>query len=270
MSFGTCRQKPELQTPEMAEKARPVSGWRRYLRLSVRGLLILVLLIGGWLGWLAQTARTQREAVAAILKAHGAIRYDWQGASFASGEPAQPMATRWLARTIGQDYLHSVVLVALPARLFMSPPNDGIRPYECADFVMAQLKGLTKLLALDLSGSDVTESGLSHLEGLTELSDLQLGFTQATDSAIAHVRGLANLSDLNLRSTRVTDAGLSHLTGLTKLSALDLVATRITDAGLAHLKSLRDLKTLELRDTQVTDTGARELQKALPNLKIIR
>jgi hypothetical protein len=254
----------------MADQARPVSGWRRYLRLSVRGLLILVLLIGGWLGWLAQTARTQREAVAAVLKVHGAIRYDWQGASFASGEPAPPMATRWLARTIGQDYLHSVVLVALPARLFMSPPNDGIRPFERADFVMAQLKGVTKLLALHLTGSDVRDSGLSHLEGLTELSELYLGFTQATDSAIAHVRGLANLSDLNLRKTRITDAGLPHLIGLTKLSALDLVGTRITDAGLAHLNSLSSLKTLEVGDTHVTDAGVRELQKALPNLKIIR
>ena len=254
----------------MADQARPVSGGRRHLRVSVRGLLILVLLIGGWLGWLAQTARTQREAVAAVLKAHGAIRYDWQGASFASGEPAQPMATRWLARTIGQDYLHSVVLVALPARLFMSPPNDGIRPFERADFVMAQLKSHTKLSALHLTGSDVSDSGLSHLESLTALSELHLGFTQATDSAIAHVRGLANLSDLNLRRTRITDAGLSHLTGLTKLSALDLVGTRITDAGLAHLKSLSNLKTLEVRDTHVTDAGARELQKALPNLKIIR
>ena len=68
----------------------------------------------------------------------------------------------------------------------------------------------------------------------------------------------------------ITDAGLSHLTGLTKLSALDLVGTRITDAGLAHLKSLSNLKTLEVGDTHVTDAGARELQKALPNLKIIR
>jgi hypothetical protein len=254
----------------MADQARPVSGGRRHLRVSVRGLLILVLLVGGRLGWLARTARTQREVVAAILKAHGAIRYDWQGASFASGEPAQPMATRWLARTIGQDYPHSVVLVALPARLYMSPPNDGIRPFERADFVMAQLKGLAKLSALHLTGSDVGDSGLSHLEGLTELSELHLGFTQATDSALAHVRGLANLSVLNLSRTRVTDAGLSHLTGLTKLSALDLVGTRITDAGLAHLKSLSNLETLEVRDTHVTDAGARELQEALPNLKIIR
>jgi hypothetical protein len=254
----------------MADQARPVSAWRRYLRLSVRGLLILVLLVGGWFGWLAQTARTQREAVAAVLKAHGAIRYDWQGASFASREPAQPMTTRWLARTIGQDYLHSVVLVALPARLFMSPPNDGIRPFERADFVMAQLKRLTKLSALHLTGSDVRDSGLSHLEGLTELSELHLGYTQTTDSAIAHVRGLENLSDLNLRGTRITDAGMSHLSGLSKLSALDLVGTRITDAGLAHLTSLSNLKTLEVGDTHVTDAGARELQKALPNLKIIR
>ena len=71
----------------------------------------------------------------------------------------------------------------------MSPPNDGIRPFERADFVVAQLKGLTKLSALHLTGSDVRDSGLSHLESLTELPELHVGFTQATDSAIARVCG---------------------------------------------------------------------------------
>ena len=45
--------------------ARP---WRRFLRFSVRGLIVLVLVIGVWLGWLVRSARIQREAVAAIRK----------------------------------------------------------------------------------------------------------------------------------------------------------------------------------------------------------
>ena len=30
--------------------------WRRYLRISVRGLIVLVLLVGSWLGWIVAHA----------------------------------------------------------------------------------------------------------------------------------------------------------------------------------------------------------------------
>jgi hypothetical protein len=48
---------------------------RRWLRISLRGLLVLVLIVGGWLGWAVRSARTQREAVAAIRRAGGGITY---------------------------------------------------------------------------------------------------------------------------------------------------------------------------------------------------
>jgi len=55
--------------------AGPVSRpWRRFLRLHVRGLIVLVLLIGLGLGWIARDARNvriQREAVTAIKNAGG-------------------------------------------------------------------------------------------------------------------------------------------------------------------------------------------------------
>ena len=44
----------------------------------------------------------------------------------------------------------------------------------------------------------------------------------------------------------------------------------VTDAGLASLKGLRQLQTLVLKGTRVTDAGVADLQKALPQLKIIR
>ena len=59
----------------------PLPASRRHrLRLNVRGLLILVLVVGGWLGWVARSARTQREAVAAIQLQGGWVYYDWQRA----------------------------------------------------------------------------------------------------------------------------------------------------------------------------------------------
>jgi cytoskeletal protein RodZ len=43
---------------------QPVRASRRHwLRISIRSLIILVLVAGGWLGWLVRSARIQREAV---------------------------------------------------------------------------------------------------------------------------------------------------------------------------------------------------------------
>ena len=40
--------------------------WRCVLRLSLRGLIILVLVIGACLGWIVRSARIQRNALSAI------------------------------------------------------------------------------------------------------------------------------------------------------------------------------------------------------------
>jgi hypothetical protein len=56
----------------------PPNFRRNRFRLSVQRLIILVLVIGNWLGWLARSARRQREAVAAIQRDGGWVNYDWQ------------------------------------------------------------------------------------------------------------------------------------------------------------------------------------------------
>ena len=89
------------------------SPWRRYLRLSVRALIVLVLLIGGVLGWIVRGARIQRDAVAAITQAGGEVFYDWQwhnGLAIPGGKPPAP---GWLIDTFGVDYFANVVSVDL-------------------------------------------------------------------------------------------------------------------------------------------------------------
>jgi hypothetical protein len=75
---------------------------------------------------------------------------------------------------------------------------------------------------------------------------------------------------LCLTGTGVTDVGLQYVTGLTRLEELDLSYTKVTDAGFDNFRELTRLKELWLHDTQVTDAGVAELQKALPNVKILR
>jgi hypothetical protein len=52
--------------------------WRRFLRFSVRGLIVIVIVVGVALGWIVREAHIQRDAVAAIEKAGGSVRYDWE------------------------------------------------------------------------------------------------------------------------------------------------------------------------------------------------
>jgi internalin A len=188
-------QSPRLATMPAGPFLLP---WRRYLRFSVRGLIVLVLVIGLGMGWIVRSARIQREAVAAIRKAHGSVAYDWQLKSGygAFGEPPWP---RWLVHTLGVDYFGSVVSVDIPS---------------------------------------ASEDGLVHIGQLGRLRVLQIGTSDMTDAALAHLKGLSNLTYLDLKGTQVTDSGLAHLKGLTKLSLLNLSGTPVTDAGVSELQQV--------------------------------
>ena len=79
--------------------AEPTRGpWWRRARLSVRGLIILVLVIGGGLGWVVRSAQLQREAVAAIQRAGGRVKYDWEWKSRSPIHNGRPAASSGSAR----------------------------------------------------------------------------------------------------------------------------------------------------------------------------
>ena len=98
----------------MTASASPPSG-RRWLRLGVRTSMVLILILGGGLGWMAHRARVQREAVAAILRARGMAYYGWRRVDWRFPReikgPDEPWAPRWLVDLIGVDYFDSVTFV---------------------------------------------------------------------------------------------------------------------------------------------------------------
>jgi hypothetical protein len=184
--------------------------WRRFLRFSVWGLIVLLLVLGAGVGWIVRQARIQRDAVVAIMKAGGSVKYDWEwsnGKNILGGKPWAPLR---FVNLIGVDYFGHVTAVEFSA------------------------------------------------------------YPGATDATLKKVGRLTRVQALYANSPSLSDAGLAHLTGLTNLFTLDLAGTRVTDAGLAHLTGLSQLKQLYLRGTHVTDGGAKELNQALPSLKIIR
>ena len=119
------RGHPAMQGPRTGRKgtmpAEPVPRpWRRFLRFSVRGLIVLVLMIGAGLGWLVRQAHVQRDAVHAIKQAHGLASYDINPSK--GGFPWTGLAAwrRLIADYIGIDFVFHVTSV----NLYGTPPSN--------------------------------------------------------------------------------------------------------------------------------------------------
>ena len=81
------------------------SPWRRYLRISLRGLIVLVLVLGSVLGWIVSRAKVQRDAVAAIERAGGSVKYEWEWKDGRFNPTEKPWWPKWLMDHIGPNYL---------------------------------------------------------------------------------------------------------------------------------------------------------------------
>jgi hypothetical protein len=172
--------------------------WRRYLHLSLRSLLALVLVWGIWLGWIVHCAQVQREAVAAIERAGGEVRYDWQWKDNAPVH-GKPWGPKWLVDRVGIDYFGHVTLVNLVHR---GPERES---------VLSHVGRLGRLQELCVHSSSVTDAGLARIRELKNLRRLILYRTQVTDAGLVYLKGLTNLSELYLNQTRVTDVGVRTL-----------------------------------------------------------
>ncbi|XP_022889755.1 F-box/LRR-repeat protein 14-like isoform X4 [Olea europaea var. sylvestris] len=153
----------------------------------------------------------------------------------------------------------------------------------------------SSLLSVDLSGSDVTDSGLFHLKHCKNLQALNLNYCDLiSDHGLEQISGLSNLTTLCFRRNNVITAqgmsslsglvnlvkldlercpkihgGLVHLNGLVKLESLNInCCSCIADADMKHLSGLSNLKSLQIAFSKVTDYGITYL-KALHKLALL-
>ena len=98
----------------MTDQSKPVSRpWRRFLRFSVRGLVVVVLLVGGWLGWVVRSARL-------LARCRGGDRKSWAVTYSTNGNVRainrarrRTFWPRGLVDRLGVDYFGNVVMVDL-------------------------------------------------------------------------------------------------------------------------------------------------------------
>ena len=94
------------------------------------------------------------------------------------------------------------------------------------------------LVSLDLSHTEVTDSGLTALAGCDELQALTLKGTAVSSESVELLAGLNGLQRLNLYETQIDDAGLSGLMRSSSLRRLFVGSSRVTDAGVKAARSL--------------------------------
>jgi hypothetical protein len=144
----------------MTDQAKPGSRlWRRFLRFSVRGMIVVVLVIGAWLGWVVRSARIQREVVAVVTKRQGLVLYDRKLGNRRLNGNVMSWATNWLADTLGVDYVANVATIRI---------SGG------SDDELVCIGRLRQLRYLEFSKAEITDYGLTRLKGLNRLGRLDL------------------------------------------------------------------------------------------------
>ena len=243
-----CRVYPE----RMAAPTTPISGPatdkpprpRRWVPLSLRVFVSMLLLLGVASAWLGVRGHEQLSVIREIERQGGTVE-------------SEPVGPKWLYELVGDENMRmfdEIVEVRLSV--------------QATDATLCQMGRLTSLTLVTLVNSPATDVGLRHLKGMANLEWLLLSNTRVTDAGLANLEGLTNLKELWLSNTKVTDAGLVHLKGLTSLETLLLITTPVKDDGLANLKGLKNLKVLDIDDTQVTDAGLKYL-KGMTNLRVL-
>jgi hypothetical protein len=236
--------------------------------MSVRTLMLVVLAIGGGLGWVGYRARLERDAADAVIRVRGHVYYDWQWSHGHLKQPAQP---GWLTRHLGPGYFEHIVSIGGPdfddavlARVGRLPSVEWLITYPSTvtDLGMAHLRGLTGLRRLQIASGQATGASLANLEGMTGLESLRLYTMAIADADLVHLAGLSRLEDLCIESPRITDACVAPLlSGRSKLKMLGLHGRGITDAGVEEISHLGTLERLSLQKTRVTDAGLAPLIK---------
>ncbi len=179
----------------------------------------------------------------------------------------------------------------LPGRPAVGVSFEGSERFS--DRYIYLLKALPNLTRVDMSGSRLTDEGLTQLPHLKKLVELNLYDTSTTRAAMTELRQklpnvwivddwmITNLGggfdrDKKGRILRVSFTGsqkfgdheMRLLKPLKYLEMLELNGTRITDSGLKELSEHRNLNVLCLKGTNITDVGMKTIGvlKNLQNL----
>ena len=242
----------------------PTAQRRRWWSLSLRGLMILVLIVGGLIGWEANQVTRVRRAIAVLerqvvippadldalstyppkaflIAGDSKVQLKWEESAWVARwhSPRWGQVVGWLRRTIGDEHFQHVRGLS-----FLRRPTP-------ADWdAIAVLRSIREL---DFAGILVTDEDLGRLGDCWGLQILNVEQTPVTDRTLATIGRLPHLRSLNINETHTSNDGLAALQDRLDLEELTLREHIDADAGLIHLRKLRNLRSLKAG--RISDRG---------------
>ena len=197
----------EDSSPAAKQSLKP----RRFLRFSLRALMLAIGVLSVWLAIQVNKAQKQRAAVAAIREADGAVLYDWmlehQNSRYQTGKAFIP----WEALDEWQRYRPRTTLGALFGDDYFG-----------------------RVVAVHLDGKHC----LDALTRLPDVTQLTLDNATLTDSDLEQIARLSSLDTLNLSGPTITDRNVEVLKQMKQLTILAFVDTNVTEAGADRLRAV--------------------------------
>lgn len=274
-------------TAPTAPLARRRRWWHR--ALGLRGLMLLVLVLGGGMGFAVRREVERRGAIATIRVAGGGV-YTMRDMGFVGGP------WTWLARRTGVDWFEEVGTISLIGM----PPSRGAPAMSPAglDAALAAVPRVGSTQILYLAAPTIRREHLARLAD-ARVDDLRLmadeplpddtlaelarfrrikGLTilmwrgNLPREAIRAVGGLTQLESLtlNCRAARTDRADLAPLARLRGLKKFALEGGALDDESLDVLDSLDRMEELDLGGTRITDATLRRMVDRMPRLKTLK
>ena len=166
---------------------------RRWLRFSLRTLLVVTTALAISLGLYVQSLRDRKAAVGAMEKLGGAISFRYHG-------------PEWLRKLVGDEkYFWNPNAVRFESS---NPTTD-----DELQSAVPYLKSFGDLNYLSFRESRITNEGLKHLLPLADrLLVLDLTHTAVSDEGIIYLKQLPKLMFIRVKEgTAITPAGIAEL-----------------------------------------------------------
>lgn len=251
---------------------------RHWLRFSVRGLLLLVLLVSIPLGLIGRDlirSKSEEYLVNDIQIADGYVRYDYvyqvmpppgtMGLTIAKFDEHEPKG-HWLIRKIFAKNIYSyVTYVSLrwsPDPNTILPRIDTLSRLEnltipsgpLSDESIDGILRLRHLKELELVDTQIMPEQMRRLAAIDTLETLRVSQRAATDAVLCEVEHFHSLKEIFVEDATITDRALQAFGKLNRLNCIGIDnAQGVTDKGLKYLVNLLNLETLFADDTGITD-----------------